>query len=151
MRLARFAGPAALLLALAVPAFADDAKAAPQDASMEAAPLPEGLTSFTPEEVKKMVDAGTVHVYDVNGKETRAKYGVVPGAAILGSVDEWSLKRLPADKSATLVFYCANPRCTACHGAAKKAIDAGYTDVHVMSAGIKGWADAGFVTEKGKG
>ena len=127
------------------PAPATDAAPAP-----EAAPLPEGVTDITPEAVEKLVGDKTAHIYDVNSPETRNKFGVVPSAMILGST-EYSLKRLAKDKESTLVFYCANPRCTASHAAAQRALAAGYKDVRVMSAGIKGWVDAGHTVEKAKG
>ena len=40
------------------------------------------------------------------------------------------------------VFYCSNPMCMKAPNAARRAKALGYTNVHVMSAGIRGWLDA---------
>lgn len=53
------------------------------------------------------------------------------------------MSELPADKSKSLVFYCANTHCGASHEAADRAITAGYTHVKVMPEGIAGWVKAG--------
>jgi hypothetical protein len=50
-----------------------------------------------------------LHVYDANSLETRDKFGVIPGATLLSSVDDYNVAAtLPAEKSTPLVFYCAN-------------------------------------------
>ena len=50
-----------------------------------------------------------VLIYDANHPDTRAQYGVIPGAHLLPSADGFSVgQELPADKNAKLVFYCAN-------------------------------------------
>ncbi len=52
---------------------------------------------------------GSVHVFDANEPEFRAKNGIIPGAKLLSSFDKYEIaKELPADKSATLVFYCSS-------------------------------------------
>jgi hypothetical protein len=50
----------------------------------------------------------TVDAVDCNHDKLRKKMGVVPGA-ILVSPDSFAASELPADKSAKLVFYCADP------------------------------------------
>lgn len=92
-------------------------------------------------------DAKKVSVIDVNGAETRAKMGVIPGAILLSSSSKYDVKELPADKDAGLVFYCANERCGASKTAASRAIEAGYKDVSILPAGIKGWVAEGYKTE----
>lgn len=82
-------------------------------------------------------------VYDANNAETREGAGVVPGARLLASYKYDAAKELPADKKKALVFYCANEMCMASHKAAEAALDAGHTDVSVMTAGIFGWRKAG--------
>lgn len=62
-------------------------------------------------DLKAMLDAGAsvgAHVYDVNGPETREKYGVIPGAVLLASDNDYDLSILPPKKTSKLVFYCAN-------------------------------------------
>lgn len=88
-------------------------------------------------------------VFDANNEDTRAKYGVIPGAVLLSNYKKYSVKKLlPADKSKAVVFYCANTMCMASHGAAARAAKAGYKDVSVMADGIMGWKDAGQPVEK---
>ncbi len=83
-------------------------------------------------------------ILDANNQNTRAKDGVIPGAIMLSSFSDYDIaKELPADKESQLVFYCANPRCTASHTAAERAVGAGYQHVSVLSDGIQGWAAAG--------
>jgi rhodanese-related sulfurtransferase len=89
--------------------------------------------------------APSVVILDVNDAETRANKGIVPSAVLLSAYDTYALSELPLDKKTTLIFYCYNTLCPASGLAADRAIDAGYTDVRVMKAGIVGWKDA---TEK---
>lgn len=98
------------------------------------------LASLTKEKKATPVDA--------NGQKTRAEKGVIPGALLLTSSGSYDLKELPADKASKLVFYCANEKCSASEQAAKKALEAGYTDVAVMPQGISGWKQAGQPTAK---
>jgi rhodanese-related sulfurtransferase len=86
--------------------------------------------------------SANVAIVDVNDDETRTTKGMVPGAIKLSSYDKYVMSELPADKNATLVFYCYNTLCPASGLAADRAIDAGYKDVRVMKAGIVGWKEA---------
>ena len=53
-------------------------------------------------------DSG-VMIYDANHPDTRAEYGIIPGAHLLPSADGYQVSReLPANKGVPLVFYCAN-------------------------------------------
>ena len=60
--------------------------------------------------VKLMNDpASHVNIYDANGSGLRNTAGIIPGAHLLTSDDEYDVaKELPADKNALLVFYCAD-------------------------------------------
>jgi hypothetical protein len=50
-----------------------------------------------------------VLIYDVNHPDTRAEYGIIPGAHLLPSAGGYRVSQeLPADRQAKLVFYCAN-------------------------------------------
>lgn len=51
---------------------------------------------------------GKLYVYDANHTDFRQENGVIPGARMLLSSGNYDLSDLPADKSAKLVFYCAN-------------------------------------------
>lgn len=118
-----------LLTSLALPAFAAKEKFK----TMHVGDLAAALKSSQPPKI-----------YDANNKDTREKYGIIPGATLLTSSKKYdTAKVLPADKKTPLVFYCANPMCLSSHQAADKAIAAGHTDVSVMVDGIMGWKDAG--------
>lgn len=95
------------------------------------------------DDVDKQLASGTCVPIDANGERTRKKMGVVPGAVLLSDYETFSVSELPADKSKTLVFYCANTHCSASHEAADRALTAGYRNVKVMNAGIAGWVSAG--------
>jgi rhodanese-related sulfurtransferase len=94
-------------------------------------------------EAAKLQQEKKATLVDANGKQTRAKYGTIPGAVLLTSYNKYDLKELPASKSEKLVFFCANTQCQASHAAAERALEAGYTDVNVLPDGIMGWKQAG--------
>ena len=85
-------------------------------------------------------------MYDNNTKDRYAT-GHVPGARWLDPMTV-AATDLPADKSATLVFYCANKDCSACHEGARAAIKLGYKNVFIMPDGIAGWENAKLPTER---
>ena len=129
-------------------------------ASTSFAATPSAPVAGQPTEALRLVHVGdlenwmktsatTLHIYDANNDKTRQKEGLIPGAVALPSPSHYDVATtLPADKSAKLVFYCANTGCMASHDAAKMAIKAGYTDVSVMADGIEGWKKAGKTSEK---
>jgi rhodanese-related sulfurtransferase len=83
-------------------------------------------------------------VLDANGADFRKQHGVIPGAVLLTHFQKYdAAKELPAAKDTKLVFYCANSQCQASHASAKKALEAGYTDVYVLPDGLLGWKKAG--------
>jgi hypothetical protein len=49
-----------------------------------------------------------VHIYDANIDVTRQRFGTIPGATLLASDENYPVSVLPANKHATLVFYCAD-------------------------------------------
>jgi len=106
-----------------------------------------GLNVVSARDLYQMVRDQSVTVIDVNSHQSWAK-AHVPGAS---NVDPaaYSEGDLPADKSASLVFYCSNPMCRKAPNAARRAKKFGYSNVHVMSAGISGWLGAQLPTESG--
>ena len=116
-------------------------------ASDESAAATAPVKELSVPEVAGLVQAKTATVVDANNSETREKMGVVPGAVLLTSSHDFALSELPAAKDTKLVFYCGGTMCRASDSAAKRAAQAGYADVSVMRAGIKGWKDAGKPTE----
>ena len=104
-----------------------------------------GLKSVAPEDVRSKAGSGGVTIFDVNSRESFTE-GHVPGARNLDPAN-YTAADLPADKDATIVFYCSNTLCRKAPNAAKRAKGMGYRDVAIMSAGIKGWRDKGLATE----
>jgi rhodanese-related sulfurtransferase len=82
------------------------------------------------------------YVFDSN-LPSQWQQGYIPGAIFLG-MEDYDPGLLPADKDATLVFYCYRPICTASHMSAKWARSLGYRRVFVLRDGTKGWVDANF-------
>jgi rhodanese-related sulfurtransferase len=105
------------------------------------------LKEVSVSEVASFIQAKTATVVDANNAETREKMGVVPGALLLTNSHDYALSELPPAKDTKLVFYCGATMCRASDTAAKRAAQAGYADVSVMRAGIRGWKDAGQSTE----
>jgi rhodanese-related sulfurtransferase len=85
-------------------------------------------------------------VFDANSPESYRE-GHVPSAKWI-AFDKVTPGALPADKKAMLVFYCFNELCRASHMAANAAAELGYTNVHVMTAGIRGWKKANKPVER---
>lgn len=111
----------------------------PESAGVIEAKVP----TITVDEVDKALASNDCQPVDANGTATRKKMGVLPGAVLLTDSSDFKVSELPTDKTKPLVFYCANTQCGASHGAATKAITAGYTNVKVMPDGIAGWVKAG--------
>jgi rhodanese-related sulfurtransferase len=65
---------------------------------------------------------------------------------LLASNKDYPLSVLPPAKADKLVFYCGGTQCRASDAAAARAASAGYSDVSVMRAGIRGWKEAGMPT-----
>ena len=99
-------------------------------------------------ELEAAMKSGAV-IVDANGPDTREKFGVIPGALKINYREYDPATALPKDKSAKVVFYCGNTKCTAAPKAAAKAMKAGYTNVSHLKVGIKGWVDAGKKVDKG--
>lgn len=135
----RIALAAALALSSLVPSVAVACDGHSTQASITTLTVPQ-VASLTKEKKTTPVDA--------NGEKTRLAEGVVPGAVLLTSSSAFAAEELPRDKAAPLVFYCANERCSASHGAAARARELGFTNVAVMPEGIKGWKAAGQPTAK---
>jgi rhodanese-related sulfurtransferase len=132
-----------LLATLLAATSAGCSKKADRSTEVEAA-----LPTISIDELDAKLASGACQAVDANGDATRKKLGVIPGAVLLTDSDTFSTSELPADKTKTLVFYCANTRCGASHDAAKRALTAGYANVKVLPDGIAGWVKAGKQTAK---
>jgi hypothetical protein len=90
----RFLGYAALAVVLAGPAWAA-----------------EPFKSIHVDDLAPLVakHASGVWIYDANPPSTRERDGVIPGAHLLSSFNNYDVaQELPPAKDAKLVFYCAN-------------------------------------------
>jgi rhodanese-related sulfurtransferase len=110
--------------------------------------LSDSVPTITIDELDAKLASKECQAVDANGEGTRKKLGVIPGAVLLTDSEAFSASELPADKSKTLVFYCANTHCGASHEAAARALTAGYKSVKVLPDGIAGWVKAGKQTQK---
>jgi rhodanese-related sulfurtransferase len=136
------AGALALMISATLAISTGCDKGAGADASGESTQAPAELSV---DQVSDLLTGDAPpRVLDANNADTRKEYGTVPGATLLSSYDEYDVAaELGSEKEKQLVFYCGSTACKAAEGAAKRALAAGYTDVAVMPAGIKGWAKAG--------
>jgi rhodanese-related sulfurtransferase len=98
--------------------------------------------------LKTEMEGGNVTVIHALDREHFAR-AHIPGAVHCDYelMDQVASERLPADKSRSLVFYCAGPMCPVSRRAASKATQMGYTSVAVYEGGIRGWQAAGFPVE----
>ena len=99
------------------------------------------------DELKAAIAKKSVTLLDVNGTSTYAK-GHIPGAIDFTAEKANIAGKLPKDKGALIVAYCANENCPAYAQGAKAAKDLGYTNVKHYAKGIMGWKDSGEKTEK---
>ncbi len=106
-----------------------------------------GLRVISPKALHQRMRTEPLVVFDVND-EARWLAARVPGARHLGP-SSLTASDLPADREATVVFYCSNPLCRKAPNAARRAQGMGCSNVYVMSAGISGWLDASLPTESG--
>lgn len=94
-----------LAIVLSLAAGCSKAETAPAASEAEMAKLP----TMTVDEVDKALAAKAATPVDCNSAATRKRAGVVPGAILVTDHDAYAASELPADKTAKLVFYCANP------------------------------------------
>ena len=104
-----------------------------------------GLKTISPTALYELMRREPVSVVDVNSDQSWSK-AHVPGAKHL-DVSAYTANDLPPSKDSFLVFYCSNLMCRKAPNAALRAKGLGYTNVHVMSAGISGWLNAKLPTE----
>jgi rhodanese-related sulfurtransferase len=135
--------------ALAAIAIAVPTKAFSCDEHDQQAQAKPAVQSVSVKELAQLKQQGKATIYDANTTEARQEQGIIPGARLLTSAVKYDpAKELPAQKSDKVVFYCYSEQCGASHQAAKRATEAGYSDVSVLSAGIMGWKAAGQPTAK---
>ena len=134
----------AAIIAIASPAFAADLQ------SVIGGSQADKLNLIHVQDLAREMKDPNAHLYifDANPPDARTSTGWIPGAKLIAPYDKYDVAtELPPDKGSDLVFYCRNTQCMASHAAAKRAINAGYTDVSVMADGIEGWKNAGMPVE----
>jgi rhodanese-related sulfurtransferase len=98
-------------------------------------------------ELKQLLDSesgsAAVTLVDARASE-RFEAGHIPGALSLpADSSEAMAAGLPADKSATLVFYSDGPRCGLGQQGVRMALSLGYTSVRSLRGGLPVWVPAG--------
>lgn len=92
-------------------------------------------------EVEALLGKPGVFLFDANPKDFY-EHGHLPGARWV-QFDAVDARVLPPDRSARLIFYCANELCTASHAAARSALAQGYPNTFLMPEGFIGWKKSG--------
>ena len=112
---------------------------------------------ITPKELKKLLDEGEdVIILDVRESEQRAE-GSIPYDdfnkenfyAITRGNLEWEAPKLLKEKDALIVTYCRRGGRGALAAEVLKKM--GYTNVHTLQGGLKGWAKANMPVKTGLG
>lgn len=99
------------------------------------------------DELQAAIAAKQVVVLDVNGTDSYAA-GRIPGAIDYVANKDQLATLLPADKSALIVAYCGNEKCSAYRNAAIAAEKLGYTNVKHYAPGLAGWKKSGAPLDK---
>lgn len=91
--------------------------------------------------VKKQLDDKTdMILVDARPRKPKFDRGHIPGAISIPDTQFDQFKdQLPDDKNKLVVFYCGGFQCKLSHKSAQKAMDLGYTNVRVFSAGYPAW------------
>lgn len=103
---------------------------------------------MTTADLEKLVaqgpEEGKYFLFDSRPKP-RFQEGAIPTAVNLPypSFDKM-LDKLPPDKDALLIFYCAGPSCTMSPGSANKAKKLGYTNIRVYRDGMPAWSEKNY-------
>lgn len=117
-----------------------------------------GVKNVGAEEVKKLLDSG-VPVIDTRVAAEYAEKTIkgaisVPykeksakDAGFDASQDQFDLAKLPANKSAPLVFFCNSGECWKSYKASVVAMKAGYTKVNWFRGGFPEWSGKGLPTQ----
>ena len=92
---------------------------------------------LTWEEVSAAMQDGAI-LADARRPEGYAE-GHIEGAVNVPVRDQVAFDKLPADKSAKLIFYCGGPYCRASLKAATRARELGYTNVAEYRGGYPEW------------
>lgn len=109
----------------------------------------ESFPDITHAELQKAIAEKQVTLLDANGSDS-FKSGHIPGAIDFTADKEALASKLPANKDALVVAYCANENCPAYKQAALAAQKLGYTNVKHYAKGIMGWKASGAPVDSAK-
>ncbi len=117
-----------------------------------------GAKIVTAVEAKQLIDKG-VPVFDLRTPTEYAE-GHIKGAALVAykeksakevnfkaEEDSFDLSKLPSDKNAPLVFYCAGVNCWKSFKGGTVAVKAGYKNLSILRGGYPEWKEKGFPLE----
>ncbi|MGE5651107.1 rhodanese-like domain-containing protein [Noviherbaspirillum sp. UKPF54] len=118
----------------------------------------DGATVVSSDQVKKMLDAGTpvidarvaneyVEGHIKGAKNVPYKEKSAKATNFDASQDNFDLTKLPADKNASLVFYCNAGECWKSYKASIAALKAGYKKVFWFRGGFPEWKAKGYPVE----
>lgn len=117
-----------------------------------------GVKTVSAEEVKKMLDSGS----PVIDTRVAAEYAekTIKGAISIpykeksakatdfdAAVDQFDLKKLPANKAAAVVFFCNSGECWKSYKASVVAQRDGYSKVYWFRGGVPEWTSKGLPTQ----
>lgn len=97
-----------LAAALSLATLAGCAKSDKAETAAAGSSAEDKLQAMTVDEVDRALAANEAKPVDCNGDKTRKRMGVLPGAILVSDEETFAATELPADKTAKLVFYCAN-------------------------------------------
>ncbi|HEY3307816.1 MAG TPA: rhodanese-like domain-containing protein [Desulfuromonadaceae bacterium] len=103
---------------------------------------------ITTAEIEKLVamgpEKGKYFLFD-SRPLPRFQEGFIPTAVNLPyPAFDKMVDKLPKDKKALVIFYCAGPACNMSPGSADKARKLGYTNLKVYKDGMPGWLDKNY-------
>lgn len=117
-----------------------------------------GVTLVTADQAKKLMDAGAPmidtrvaneyvqeHIKGAKSVPYKEKSG--KDAGFNPKEDSFDLSKLPADKNASVIFYCNGAECWKSYKGSKVALDAGYKKVNWLRGGIPEWKAKGYPVE----
>jgi rhodanese-related sulfurtransferase len=117
-----------------------------------------GVKLVNAAEVKTMIDSG-VPVIDTRvsaeyaektikgAKSVPYKEKSAKDVGFDASQDQFDLSKLPADKSAPVIFFCNSGECWKSYKASVVAKKAGYTKIYWFRGGFPEWSKAGLPTQ----
>lgn len=110
------------------------------------------MQSLSAVRLKAMLDQGDdIQLIDVLPRASFDKQHI-PGALHASCYDDDFLGQVEAhvdDRDSAVIVYCVSASCNASAKAARKLVDAGYTNVFDFEGGVREWGEAGYALRGG--